>query len=211
MERNFNKGTEAMRTETTTRTLYTFDELSDEAKERAYQNWSPEYFWHDDNVKSLNAFCDALNIRLQSYSYGDRGSHVSADFNIDTNAEELTGLRLRTWIINNIFPNITKGKYYGKLSGTYPNMKHVKRYSRIQRDYDFALTGYCMDETLTRPLFEFVDKPTNGTTLEDILEDCLESWRIAAEKDFEYSQSFEAFAEHAEANEYEYTEEGDRA
>lgn len=58
-----------MQTITKSYEVYTFDELSDEAKENAlqeFQNVTP-YFWADDAIASLKAFANAINITIDDY------------------------------------------------------------------------------------------------------------------------------------------------
>lgn len=53
--------------------VYSFDELNDEAKERA-RSWyrqNLEYPWWSDVQSSLKAFCDVFGVSLLDYSIGD--------------------------------------------------------------------------------------------------------------------------------------------
>lgn len=62
-------------------TIYTFEELSDTAKEKA-RNWYREGFdypWWSEVHDSLKAFCDGFGIKVLDYSYGGRGAHISTD------------------------------------------------------------------------------------------------------------------------------------
>lgn len=56
-----------MRTETIT--IYSYSELSEEAKERAYDEWTPYYAFEADNRRTLEAFCDAFGIEVTEYLY----------------------------------------------------------------------------------------------------------------------------------------------
>lgn len=56
-----------MRTETVT--IYSYSELSEEAKERAYKEWTPDYAFDSDNRRTLDAFCDAFGIEVTGYEY----------------------------------------------------------------------------------------------------------------------------------------------
>ena len=52
-----------MRTETRTYTLYQITELSEEAKEKAHNEWlCNRYFygWTDENRQTLDTFCERL-------------------------------------------------------------------------------------------------------------------------------------------------------
>jgi len=52
--------------------IFNIDELSDEAKEKAHQDYiNSEYFeysWMDENIESVKAFCNAFNCDLVNYS-----------------------------------------------------------------------------------------------------------------------------------------------
>lgn len=63
-------------------TIYTFDELSDKAKERAIekQRYYVEYPWTKDCIDSLNAFCDEFSVRVTDYTLSDcYRSSISTD------------------------------------------------------------------------------------------------------------------------------------
>lgn len=56
-----------MRTETIT--IYSYSELSEEAKATAYKAWEPDYAFEADNRRTLDAFCDAFGIEVTEYVY----------------------------------------------------------------------------------------------------------------------------------------------
>lgn len=56
-----------MRTETIT--IYSYSELSEEAKATAYKAWEPDYAFEADNRRTLEAFCDAFGIEVYGYEY----------------------------------------------------------------------------------------------------------------------------------------------
>jgi hypothetical protein len=78
---------------------YTFDELSDDAKEKAKIELVSEYFWSDDAIASLYAFADEIGIKITDYSIDFSGySHNSISWEWiidehknDLSVEELTG------------------------------------------------------------------------------------------------------------------------
>lgn len=63
--------------------VYSFSELSDEAKERAlsdYRSKGFEYAWRDENHDSLNAFCNLFGVKVTDYSIGTWGhSYITTD------------------------------------------------------------------------------------------------------------------------------------
>lgn len=56
-----------MRTETIT--IYSYSELSEEAKATAYKAWKPDYAFEADNRRTLEAFCTAFGIEVTEYIY----------------------------------------------------------------------------------------------------------------------------------------------
>lgn len=62
-----------MRTETIT--IYSYSELSEEAKATAYKAWEPDYAFEADSRRTLEAFCTAFGIKVTEYIY-DAYHHV---------------------------------------------------------------------------------------------------------------------------------------
>lgn len=56
-----------MHTETVT--IYSYSELSEEAKTTAYKAWEPDYAFEADNRRTLDAFCDAFGIEATGNEY----------------------------------------------------------------------------------------------------------------------------------------------
>lgn len=56
-----------MRTETIT--IYSYSELSEEAKATAYKAWEPDDAFEADNRRTLEAFCTAFGIEVTEYVY----------------------------------------------------------------------------------------------------------------------------------------------
>lgn len=56
-----------MHTETVT--IYSYSELSEEAKATAYKAWEPDYAFEADNRRTLEAFCDAFGIEVTGNEY----------------------------------------------------------------------------------------------------------------------------------------------
>lgn len=182
-------------------TVYSFSELSENAKKRAmdkfYSNgWEPA--WGDENLSSLKEFYKLFDYLIKS---GNR-NWTDVRFIGDTDVLNLSGIRAMKYLWNNYGNDLFKGKYY------YRNGK--SRYSKVQRDNtSCVLTGFCMDDDVLQPIYEFLKKP-DQRTIEDLLQECVESWRIASERDEEYQQSEEYFSEEAYANGWEFTEDGER-
>jgi len=74
-------------------TIYTFDELSDEAKENAIKQHRQciEYPWYSECVDSLTAFCDSFNVRVIDYTLSDC---YRASISTDATPAHFRGLKL---------------------------------------------------------------------------------------------------------------------
>lgn len=79
--------------------VYTFDELSDDAKENAKIELVSEYFWSDDAIASLYAFADEIGIKIIDYRIDWSCAAISYvkwewiidEHKNDLSVEELTG------------------------------------------------------------------------------------------------------------------------
>ena len=191
--------------------VYPFDELSEDAQEKAHNEFLSEgsYFWGDDNQKTLDAFCDVFPITAKDWEYGHRnyinGNMPTADIDTEKAYYDFTDIRLLKYIVNNYWHYLYKRKFIGCLKS---KEKFTPVYSHCQWENCCVLTGYGIDDDILQPIYDFLKKPDKTSTFEDILQDCLESWIIACQRDYEYSCSREYFIEHIAANEYEFTEDG---
>jgi hypothetical protein len=77
-------------------TIYTFDELSDEAKEKAIQQHrqSVEYPWFSECLDSLKAFCDEFSIKVTDYTLSDC---YRASISTDATSKHFRGLKLSSF------------------------------------------------------------------------------------------------------------------
>ena len=193
---------------------YLFDELSEEAKRNAYErdrhNIDGEYY-NSDFRATLEEFEKAFNIIVKNYSV--ESYRYTFDFRESepTNADEITDpLRLATFIWNNYADRIQKGQFYSTV-GRYENGRYTfkNRRSKITKTWDECpLTGCCFDMDILAPVIDCLTYKTQYETFDDLITDCLnrffETWRSC----LEYSESFDFYEGEAEANEWEYYEDG---
>lgn len=174
-----------MRTITTT--AYQFSELSEGAKEKALEEWrcsDVEYFWGRDALNSLKKFIEHFGGTLSNYSIDFLEPHRNS-YRIDL-PEDLTKKEILS-LLNKL--------------GTY-NKKTLKGHG------DCKLTGYCMDEEC---IDGFRKAWFDGERdLLELINAGIHTWEQAVKADYEYQFTGEFFADHAEANGYEFTEEGQR-
>jgi hypothetical protein len=172
---------------TETSISYRYDELGEDAQERAREWYTTDldFLGAEDWHNSLKGFCDFFPASIADYFISPwQHSYVKIDATADDDINELSGVRLWKWLHNN-------GYFTPKTLGG-----------------DCPFTGYCGDEDLLDPIRAFRDKPTEGTTLSDLLQDCGDSWLKAYAADWEYSYSDECVAETIIANGYEFDEDG---
>jgi len=209
-------------------TVYTFDELSEEAKENAINKWrianqEGDYHWFvSDANESFKLFADLFSINWSIIDYEEPSrNEYRLKFNDDI--LELTGQRLATYIWNNYKNDLFKGKYYHTNKfNTDKKLVHkrVKNtlchngnyfnayYSAITLDNCCVLTGVCYDDDLLTPIYEFLDKPKN-LNIETLLNDCIYSLCHSVSSEIDYQNSDEAIIETINCNDYEFEENGD--
>ena len=193
---------------TKTINVYSFNELSEEAKQNALQDFcnTGQYFWADENAESLREFANVFPVNVINWQYGGGGKYISHSLTCEESIENLSGPRLRTYLLNNYYSVLFERKPYGKYfksdSGVW---KYPKRSNIFYIQTSCPFTGYCMDESLLQPIRDFINKPDNST-FSDLIDECLNNWLNDCESDYDYFFSLEYYSEHCEANNYEFDE-----
>ena len=197
-----------MRQETVTRNIYQYDELSDDARERA-RNWyrdglAADYPWASENRESLEAFCDRFPIKAEDWEYDAWSSSITPSFYGDDTLRELSGYKLANYLTSALCRVwFTEPKRYTKNGKT-------RRSKILRQDTCCPFTGYYMDEVLLQPLRDFIKKP-DSRTYEELLGDCLDEWVKACQTDCAWLNSDENVEDSIRANEYEFLENGEPA
>ena len=179
-----------MRTETKTRTLYRFEELSDEAKEKAldsrrYTNTDAGSEWWESTYE------DAANvgIKIKGFDTGRSGSSSSIDGKVEDT--ENTAHQIM--------------KEHGEECETYKTAAEYlkERDAIIQRTGDSSDSEDSLDQDEVDDLLDELGNEFTKAILEDYL--------TILRNELEYLDSDEAVKESIEANEYEFTEDGNPA
>lgn len=197
----------------TLKTFY-FSELSQKAQQRAYENDRDSVnadFYNDDFRTTLEAFEEIFNISV--YRWEVSSNHYNFDFHQKDgdHADEINNpLRLATFVWNNFAARIKKGKYYSTNvrleNGRYIN-KH--RYSKIFFEMDNCpLTGCFCDSDILTPVIDCLTYSKFYDTFDDLMTDCLNRFFKTWSDCLEYSESFDFYEGEAEANDWEYFEDG---
>jgi len=184
--------------------IYSFNELSEEAKEKALQDYrdnQTEIFWIDEIVKSLKAlFENCSGITLKDYSLGEYNSWIRVSF-ANEEVENFYGKRAMAWIENNLLSNI-RISYYGN------KRKELRQYGK----YYYAgqikpcpFTGYYTDDDFLNSLLQNIREGTDLKTAFECLADVCQK---IIQNESEYQQSEEYIAEFFQTNDCEFTEDG---
>jgi len=174
--------------------LYSYNELSDKAKQNAKNNFEYDDFWSHERLESMKAAKELYRL-------------------FDTD-EEIKGIRLYKFIQNNILPKLRNRIKYINGGGKYPSAKiregEKARFSKIQFNEDaIHLTGYCTDYNFLEPIFDFLKSPDKHTTSADLLNTSLEDiYDRDAQAEYEAFYEDQNFSEHCEANGYTFEENG---
>jgi|SRR5580692_696744 hypothetical protein len=189
--------------------LYKFNELSEAAKEKAieaYRNKRSDYgyAWDAENLHTLKAFIDLFPIEQNR-----RGDGITFVKNrqIAEDIAELSGPRLMAYLWNNYRTHLFGGKQYHKRVGE--NTFKTWESKCVLSPYCCTLTGYCMDEDILRPIYDYLKKPTDQD-FEELLHACYHAWERAVEADHEYQDSDECISEELANMEDEFTRDGKR-
>lgn len=184
--------------------VFTFNELSDSAKQKAVECYrayrSGDDFDYSEYKASLAAFADDIGININNWSYGLDGCTVDFDFGELEVLNTITGARAYAWVVNNV-----KGLRLGprvytvwrevNRHGFTRNEWVVKRVSGVYRAADCCnYTGVFCDEELIQPFRDFLQKP-DSRTVEDLINEAIDNYCRALQADLDYRESDEFLTE----------------
>ena len=188
-----------MKTETIN--IYKFSELSDSAKEKAYDYIRTNWHYLGENVlyesiDSLKKFSEFYGLDLD-YSisiFPDRGENITAKISND-DIYKLRGVRLFKYLTNN----------FEKILPAYSKDKKLK--NMLAESCPF--TGMMYDETLLDKMREFMKKPSD-IDFQDLIDDCTSDLLKAIHSEGDYIYSYEGLKEMILDNDevYDFLEDG---
>ena len=170
--------------------LYSFDELSDEAKERAIEKAREDpdrgMDWADEWRGTIERAEQFLPIEVKNWEVGlCSPTYCDVEFVEEygyyRDAENLEGARAWKWLHNNDVASL------------------------IEMDCPF--TGFCADEAFLAPLRTFLKRPDNRT-LGELFQECASAWAWGWESEMEYQHSDKYIIDEIRACEREFTEDG---
>ena len=193
-----------MRTDTVTTEVFTFSELSDDAKQTAIENnhdINTDYEWYDFNYEDAKQIGEIMGIDIDRiYFSGFSSQGDGACFEGSYSYEKGSVKNLKEYApkdeelhrIAQELQDIQRKHFYGITA----NVKHSGHYSH----------KYCTQIN--------VDSETQQELPEDeiceVLRDYMEWIYRSLEKSYDYLTSDESISETLEANEYEFTADGNR-
>ena len=184
--------------------VFTFNELSDSAKQNAVECYRAyrggDDFNYSEYKASLAAFADDIGININNWSYGLDVCTVDFDFGELEVLNTITGARAYAWVVNNVKGLRPGPRVYAvwrevNHHGFIRNERIIKRVSRVYRADDCCnYTGVCCDEDLLKPFREFLVKP-DSRSVEDLINAAIDSYCSALQADLEYYESDESLTE----------------
>lgn len=182
-----------MRTETIERTLYTFAELSDDAKAKAIDLYATDYDWHEtslDDFKTIAAIAGVSNPTIFYSGFASQGDGAC-----------LTGI----WYASDAKSSDEYGTEVAALllpfteapQGLSASLKHTGHYYHEHSvTIDFSWDGED----------DYPEEAANA--IDEAFRDLMRWFYRSLEKEYEYLMSEAAFQETADANEWEFDAQG---
>ncbi|MBO6225834.1 MAG: hypothetical protein J6N72_10390 [Psychrobacter sp.] len=210
-------------------TVFDYNELSDEAKETAFENWLEQkqrfgYSWEDEVSKILKHIEKNTPIRVEDLQYNTCNFsyylNVTGYHGKDDDKYHVTGLRAAKIVLAMYYEITHKTQFYvrnrdhkqnavfGYTDEEYLGHEEKKRRSAFHK-YSQCFTGYCDSETFSSALYASVKENTNNDfTVLDHFKIAFDALFSSVVSDYEGTLSEAYFIEN-EAEEVEYTEDGE--
>ena len=180
--------------------IYTFNELSEDAKEKARLDWLEDAYFHygDNLIESLKKFENEFPIQINYWEYDEWSCRVSYEillddyddyeFDEDENKEDIIEL------------------YKGEELKKYL-MEYYEKFTEDTSEECCPLTGCCSDYAVLDPIYEFIKNPTD-IDFRELLESCIENFEEVVVKEYECFNSEEFFKEACYGCGFEFYEDG---
>ena len=212
-----NRRTNNMRTVRTQ--VYKFNELSKQAQQKAIVNFRSNGFLSDfyshDIINSAKKVIELFNLKTGNKYSDIRTSHI------DDNILQLSDVRLYKYIVNNYYSDLFTPVYIKTIDKEWhcklfickvrtgrDGNKYTQVYSKTKKDNSCVLTGVCYDMDILQPIYDFLEKPSKGTTFEDLMNEIGEAISKTYSDAEEWTNSDKCITETIEVNEYEFTQDG---
>lgn len=193
-----------MRTVTTITKIYTFDELSDEAKEKviAEARDSAMEFSCDELVDCMKTAMDKMGITINDYGISIDGSGY---INFSVEDDDLEGIRAYKFIVNRLFSEVDKKKFY------YKRWEKRRKSNLERKDWmdNCPFSGMCYDYAMKNAWVNWCSelRKGNSPSVRDFLNELEYQYLHEIANDY-YGFDEENARDLADANGYEYLEDG---
>lgn len=188
--------------------VYEFKELKKLPKEKAIYNYRYSNYRFLDTSEIKESY-QAVNLIFDM---------LKGTIYFNEEKKELTGVRLYTWIMNNIsYLWLDRLAYVKNSEGviisddfTYKYSKNPAKWSNIKIVNNLEncfLTGVCYDIAFLQNLIDFIKSPDNVTTVNDLLENRV-SFESVVIKEEEFFYSDECIIEELESSDIEFLADG---
>ena len=151
--------------------------------------------WDSVHRDTLEKFANIVGIKIRDWEVSDYNHNYSFCFLSDVyerDADDVKGKYLLRFL-NSIYYEIRSRKYYfcGQRweNGKY-HYSHRKS-NILWQENDCPLTGVCYDCDILYPIYEWHKKPDWNKSLHDLVDECLEEFFSAWEKENAYCGSDE--------------------
>ena len=194
-------------------TLYKFSELSEEAQQKVIDRERDDIqemgidAWASEYESSLQEFSTLFGINVRNWEVDPCSYNYQFSFKEDIyerDASDVKGKYLARFM-RDIHRHVYKGKYFST-GGHYDengNYHYKQRHSKVLFvDHDCPLTGYCGDNFILHPVYEWFKKPDYNKSLYDLVDECLDSFFKEWRDDMESCGTDEYVREEIEANEH---------
>ena len=193
---------------TITTNLYLFHELNEKAQRKAWEKSSFDFSedFADEYRTTLKVFEKIFNVNVFHYDVGSMILNPSFDFDLTGEAPSGDPIRLARFLWNNCADYILKGKYYS----TRGKNKHYFRHSKVLTSfYNCPLTGVCTDYDILQPVIDCLHYKRFFNSYEELMHECLRNFFRAWDAEIGHCNSWEYFADAADANGWYFTEDGE--
>lgn len=198
--------------------LYSFDELSDDAKEKAIEEQRENHcedFWDSvrEEIDALEDIADAMGATINDYSLDTCSpSYIEFKFNTyDFDFEDLKDIRALKYIYNNFISPFIKGKHYSIWKQDL-NGKYITKYKQSKAIFEFTpASGLYIDNIVLDVYEEYIEniKKHISFNVADFIEDVESRLAKTIVDNAEYNDSNEVWKERLLDDVDEiYTEEG---
>ena len=166
--------------------------------------------WGEDILASIKGAFKAAGITLKDYSLGAYCQSTIESKFPDTNGEDigaLKGPRAMAWLENNFLGplRVTAAEAAENRRKGYTKYKNGYRIGQIR---SCPFTGCCYDDEIIERIQTAVN--VHGEDLRGAFEDLANYYRDTLEKGIEYQQEPDQFIESSDANDLEFTEDGEK-